>query len=526
MIHLPRWQVILIGIVVLFGFMFTIPNFFDKKTVDKFPNIFPKNQIYLGLDLQGGSHILLEVDVQSYLDDQMEALVGETRKKLRSEKIRLKSIRQKEDAIIAQLTKVEDSDKAFKAISSIEPGLTIKSSSSNFTIAYDDPTKKEKIRLAVEQSIEIVRRRIDETGTKEPIIQKQGENRIVVQLPGIDDPDRIKKLLGKTAKMSFHMVDHKNLNNFITSGRVPAGSIALENVDSGRSLLIKKRASLSGDHLIDSKPTYQDGMPVVNFRFDTIGSRKFGKITSENVKKQLAIVLDGKIISAPVIQNPITTGNGIISGDFTAETANDLAILLRAGALPAPLDIIEERTVGPSLGQDSIEAGSWASLIGLIAVMVMMIVIYRYFGVMATFALLLNMILITASLSLLQATLTLPGIAGIVLTIGMAVDANVLIFERIKEEYRNGRTLIKAIDMGYRRAITTIVDANLTTLIAALLLFNFGSGPIKGFAVTLSIGLLTSMFTAIMFTRFLIVSWLKATKSKTLPFGSKETANT
>jgi len=377
---------------------------------------------------------------------------------------------------------------------------------------------------AVQQSIEIVRRRVDETGTREPTIQRQGDDRILVQLPGIDDPERIKRLLGKTAKMSFHLVDQRNSVEAAMAGRIPPGSRLMPSDEASANgqpqmYLIKKRVMVSGDTLVDSQPSYDSrtNEPVVTFRFDSAGAKRFGRATSKNVGKLFAIILDGKVISAPVIREPILGGSGQISGSFTVQTAQDLALLLRAGALPAPLTILEERSVGPGLGADSIAAGKVASIIGIIAVVIFMGAAYGLFGVMADVALMMNMFLILAALSFLQATLTLPGIAGIVLTIGMAVDANVLVFERIREEVRAGRTPISAVDAGYSRAFTTIIDANLTTLIAAVLLYVFGSGPVRGFAVTLSIGIVTSMFTAIMLTRLLVVTWLRRKRPEKLP---------
>ena len=366
-----------------------------------------------------------------------------------------------------------------------------------------------------------MRRRIDETGVREPTIQRQGTDRILVQLPGVDDPDRIKALLGQTAKMVFRLVDVSKSANEAIATKVPSGSELLaplmESASEPSLYLVKKRVMVSGEHLIDAQATFQDGQPVVSFRFDTNGSKRFGKVTSENVNRPFAIILDNKVISAPVIREPILGGSGIISGSFTVKTANDLALLLRAGALPAPLTVLEERTVGPGLGFDSIEAGKLASIIGLCLVIIFMVVAYGLFGIFANLALFFNIVIILGALSALQATLTLPGIAGIVLTIGMAVDANVLIFERIREEVLLGRTPISAIDAGYKRALTTIIDSNLTTLFAAICLYSFGSGPIKGFAVTLAIGILTSMFTSIMLTRFLIVLWLRRKRPSAVP---------
>jgi preprotein translocase subunit SecD len=377
--------------------------------------------------------------------------------------------------------------------------------------------------LAVDQSIEIIRRRIDETGVREPTIQRQGEERILVQLPGIDDPDRIKDLLKKTAKMTFHLIDETTSVTDALAGRVPPGSVLMmsdqETDASGEPIpyVVRKRVVVGGDTLVSAQSSFQENQPVVSFRFDSIGTRKFGEVTQENVGQRLAIVLDGKVISAPVIREPILGGSGVISGRFTVQETIDLALLLRAGALPADLTILEERTVGPDLGADSIRAGEIAAAIGLLAVIFFMALYYGLFGLFSAVALILNLIIIVGLLSLLQATLTLPGIAGIVLTLGMAVDANVLIFERIREEARGGKTPVAAMDAGYRRALTTIIDANVTTLIAAILLYNFGSGPVKGFAVTLGIGIVTSMFTAMMVTRLLSVVWLRRRRPKTLP---------
>ena len=368
-----------------------------------------------------------------------------------------------------------------------------------------------------------MRRRIDETGTREPTIQRQGADRILVQLPGIDDPDRIKKLLGKTAKLTFKLLDENTTVGDALMGRLPPGSQLLEDADAvdneGRPIqrVVRKRIIVGGEHLTDAQPTFQENQPVVSFRFDPVGARKFGDATSKNVGRRLAIVLDNKVISAPVIRSAITGGSGIITGGFTVREATDLALLLRAGALPAPLVILEERTVGPDLGADSIRAGKIAAVLGLVFVVVFMAVCYGLFGLAANVALLMNIVIIAAALSAFQATLTLPGIAGIVLTIGMAVDANVLVFERIREELAGGRTPISSVDAGYRRALTTIIDSNVTTLIAAILLLALGSGPVKGFGVTLAIGICTSMFTAVMVARLIIVTWLRKRRPQSLP---------
>ena len=394
---------------------------------------------------------------------------------------------------------------------------------SSINISFSEEKITEIRDYAILQSIEIIRRRVDEVGTNEPIIQRQGDDRILVQLPGLDDPERIKRLLGKTARMNFRMVNETASIDEAMSGRVPPGSDLLFELDprTGEKTIpyiIYKRIGVSGDQLVDANPSMdQYNQPVVSLRFDSTGSRKFGDLTSKNVGKRFAIVLDGEVISAPVIREAITGGSGQISGNFTFETASDLAVLLRAGALPAPLTILEERSVGPSLGKDSINAGMYAALIAIILVIIYMLVIYGgRFGVTANISLIINILLILALLGVLDATLTLPGLAGIALTIGMAVDANVLIFERIREESRSGRSNIGAIDNGFKEAFRTIVDANITTLIAAVILFQFGSGPVKGFAVTLALGVLTTMFSSLLLSRGIITIWYNKYKPNSL----------
>jgi preprotein translocase subunit SecD len=535
MINIPTRNRILIALVCVLGLLYAAPNFFAKDTFSDWPSWLPGQQINLGLDLQGGSHLLLQVDTKTVIAERLSGVEDSVRRLLRSAKIKYKGLGVRNLAVVfsardpSQAEIVEAKlDDEFKATTLNQFGSPTKEvlveaiGGGGFSLTLTEDAISARIDSTVEQSIEIIRRRIDETGTREPIIQRQGKERILVQLPGVDDPERIKKLLGKTAKLNFHMVDEVNSQSASLSGSAPPGSMWVPSDEVGPSgrpenVLVRKRIRVGGDRLVDAQATFQDNQPVVSFRFDSVGGRKFGDTTKDNVGKRLAIVLDKKVISAPRVNEPILGGSGIISGSFTVQGAQDLALLLRAGALPAPITIMEERTVGPGLGQDSIDAGQIASIIGLIFVVIYMILSYGIFGVMANCALFINIALILALLSGLQATLTLPGIAGIVLTIGMAVDANVLVFERIREEVANGRTPISSIDAGYRRAITTIIDANLTTLIAAVLLFAFGSGPIKGFAVTLSIGIMTSMFTAIMVTRLLIVLWLRRVKPTKLP---------
>lgn len=523
MIRISKWKIISILSVCLFGLLFAMPNVLDSKTAEGLPDWLPSKQISLGLDLRGGSHLLLEVKVSVVIAERLEALVDSIRTELRKSGIRYTGLGS--DGHVARVTIKNEADmeKAYSLINPIDNGFVTSSADGGLiTATMTDQAISQRRISAVEQSIEIVRRRIDETGVREPTIIRQGEDRILVQLPGVDDPERVKRLLGKTAKLTFHLVDQKSSMSTALSGRIPPGTRLLPSAsnDPGQpnKYLIKKRVMVSGDTLIDATPGFdqRSNEPVVNFRFDSAGAKRFGKVTVDNVGKPFAIVLDGKVISAPVIREPILGGSGQISGNFSTEEAKDLSLLLRAGALPAPLTVLEERSVGPGLGADSIASGKMASMIGLALVIVFMALYYGRFGLMADTALIMNIVLIVGALSALQASLTLPGIAGIVLTIGMAVDANVLIFERIREEIKNGRTVISAVESGYARAITTIIDANVTTLIAALLLYEFGSGPVRGFAVTLAIGIASSMFTAIWLTRLIIVSWLKRTRPQTL----------
>ncbi len=525
MVYFAKWKVILVLAVCVLGVAFAAPNIMTAKQAETLPAWLPHKQINLGLDLRGGSHLLLEVAVETVIRERLDGLVDSVRVELRKARIRYTGLGVEGSAVTVTIRDAAQAEQARGLLRALDPETVTEMDDGRITMTLTERAISERRRSALEQSIEIVRRRVDETGVNEPTIQAQGDDRILVQLPGVDDPERVKRLLGKTAKMTFHLVDQRNSLADALAGRVPPGSVLMasddERLSDGKPVmyLIRKRVMVSGENLVSAQPGQdsQTNQPVVNFRFDTLGAKKFGTVTAKNVGRPFAIVLDGKVISAPVIREAILGGSGQISGGFTFQGAQDLALLLRAGALPAPLTILEERTVGPGLGADSIAAGKIASIIGLILVVVFMAIAYGLFGLMANVALLFNMILLAAGLSILQATLTLPGIAGIVLTIGMAVDANVLVFERIREEVRLGRTPISAIDAGYSRAITTIIDANVTTLIAAVLLMWFGSGPVRGFAVTLSIGIVTSMFTAIMLTRLLVVFWLRRTRPQVLP---------
>ncbi|MGF1641779.1 MAG: protein translocase subunit SecD [Rhodospirillales bacterium] len=522
LVHFPRWKTVAVLALCAAGMAFAAPNLLSAPDAEALPGWLPGKQINLGLDLQGGSHLLLEVDTATVIRERLESLVDSMRIELRRERIRYTGLGIEGTAAVVTIGDAEQREAARRLLAPLDPGTATTFEGDRLTLALTDQAITQRISSAVDQSIEIIRRRIDETGVREPTIQRQGADRVLVQLPGIDDPERVKALIGKTAKMTFHLVDDAGDLSEAMAGRVPPGTMLVPSADEidvqgrPRQYLVQRRVMVSGENLVDAQPTFQQGEPVVSFRFDTLGGRRFGDATSKNVGRLMAIVLDGKVISAPRIREPILGGSGVITGRFSVPEANDLALLLRAGALPAPLSVLEERSVGPGLGADSIAAGKVASIVGLILVTVFVIAAYGLFGLMAVIALTVNMILIIAALSVLQATLTLPGIAGIVLTIGMAVDANVLIFEYIREEIRAGRTPISAIEAGFSRSLTTIIDANVTTLIAAVLLYSFGSGPVRGFAVTLAIGIVTSVFAATMVTRLMIVTWLRRRRPQTL----------
>ncbi len=541
MLYFARWKIILVLLICLAGVGFTGPNFVAERTAEAIPEWLPRNQISLGLDLQGGSHLLLEVDVDAVVAERMESIEDAIRNEFRSDRIGYRGLGAHADYVSVQIRKPEQFERALELVRGLAAPISFnpltglgggqdleiqETGDGGIEIRLTEAAVSERKSSALDQTIEIIRRRIDQLGTREPTIQRQGQERILVQLPGLQDPERVKTILGKTAKMVFRLVDvTTSASSVRAGGRLPPGSQLLESDERGPDgepadyYVVRKRVMVSGDKLVDAQASTDSrtGEPVVSFRFDSSGAKQFGKVTQENVNRPFAIVLDNRVISAPVIREPILGGAGQISGSFTYQEVNDLAVLLRAGALPAPIKILEERTVGPALGADSIAAGKIASIIGFVLVMIFMVVAYGIFGIAADIALILNLFLIVGALSALQATLTLPGIAGIVLTIGMAVDANVLVFERIREEIRSGKTPFNAMEAGYRRAIGTILDANITTFIAAAILFAMGSGPIKGFSVTLAIGIITSVFTAVFVTRMMLVIWLRRTRPQTLP---------
>lgn len=496
------------------------------------PSFWPHKKINLGLDLQGGMHLVLEVDTDKAVEGTIERIIQEIRSSLKKEHIRYATLSRIEgNRILIKLKGQKYIDGFEKTLDKEFQNMRILSRSMDgdvLTMQIDLPDREtDQIKkLAADQALETIRNRIDQFGVSEPDIRRQGEKRILVQLPGIKDTKRAKALIGKTALLEFKLVDETHDLDAALKGNVPPGSEVLYGVKEDPTTrrihktpyLLKKRTLLTGANLTDARVQIdsQYNEPYVSIDFDKKGGRDFARITGENVKKRLAIVLDKKVYSAPVIQEKISGGKARVTGNFTTEEARDLAIALRAGALPAPVNILEERTVGPSLGTDSIRKGLISMCVGGILVILFMIVYYRGAGLIADFALILNIVLIAGGLAGFQATLTLPGIAGIILTIGMAVDANVLIFERIREELRIGKTPRAAVDSGYDRATLTILDANVTTLIAALVLFQFGTGPVKGFAVTLSLGVIASLFTALILTRMVFDYYLIKRKTKRL----------
>lgn len=530
MLYFPRWKTILIIAICVIGTLFALPNLFSRESLANLPGWYANSRISLGLDLRGGSHLLLEVDMDAVIRDRVEGLVDGARTQLRTANVGYTTITPSARGITVQLRDPAQAQAATQALRELantvgggafgggQPDLDVAAANGAVTATLSEPALRERANQAVEQSIEIVRRRIDETGVNEPTIARQGADRILVQLPGVEDPDRVKRLLGTTAKMTFRLVD---MNADPTATRAPPGSEILPSTDptGPQSYVIRKRVEVDGANLQNASAgtNPQTGEWVVNFEFDSTGARRFSEVTQANVGRPFAIVLDNKVISAPVIREPITGGRGQISGNYNAQTASDLAVLLRAGALPAPLKVIEERTVGPDLGADSIRAGLTSVIVGFVLVCVYMVAAYGLFGTFACIALFVNIVLTLAALSMLQATLTLPGIAGVLLSLGLAVDANILINERIRDETKKGRGVFGAMEAGFSRAYSTIVDSNLTTVIKMIILFALGTGAIKGFAVTITFGILISMFTATVLVRLMMVTWLRQTRPAALP---------
>jgi preprotein translocase subunit SecD len=529
MLFFTRWKAAAILLTAFVVCLCAVPNFFPESTVKHWPS-WAQRHIVLGLDLQGGSHLLLQVDANAVRKERLQSLNDDVLRVLRAARIQFTGRAIVGNGVQVHITRDTDVDNALAKLGELSTPLSgilgtsgqrtidVTANAGVITLTPSDAALTERIRQAVDQSIQIIERRVNELGLVEPTIQREGIDRILVQVPGLQDPSRLKEILGKTAKLDFRMVDQSMPAEQAAETRPPADSEVLDG-EGGVKYLIEKRVLVSGADLTDAQPGFDQrtSEPIVSFRFNSSGARKFAEATQANVGKPFAIVLDNKVISAPVIREPILGGSGQISGTFTVQSANDLAILLRAGALPAPLTIIEERTVGPGLGQDSITAGEHAAYAGAALVIVFMFATYGLFGLFANIAVAVNIAMIFGVLSLLSATLTLPGIAGIVLTVGIAVDSNVLIYERIREEVRGGRSAINAIDAGFSRALATILDSNITTFIAAAVLFYIGTGPVRGFAVTLGIGILTSLFTAFTLTRLIVAYWVRMWRPRTVP---------
>ncbi|HEV7414736.1 MAG TPA: protein translocase subunit SecDF, partial [Tianweitania sediminis] len=536
MLYFSRWKTVAIWLVVLIGVVVSIPNLLSRETIDALPDWMPKRTMVLGLDLQGGSHILLQVNQQDLIDDRLEATRDTIRTALRDARIGYSGLSGTGRSV---QVRIRDSAQFDAARTALQP-LTAPISSSLFAattvaeLAMDEPEPglfrftltdegvTYRTSSAVQQSVEVIGRRVNELGTTEPIIQRQGTDRVLVQVPGLEDPQRLKDILGQTAKLTFQMVDQSMPVREALNGRPPAGSTVLYSTDDPPvPYLIENRVIVAGENLTDAQPSLDqtNNQWTVSFRFDNQGATRFGQATQQNVGRLFAIILDNQVVSAPQIREPILGGQGQISGNFNAQSASDLAVLLRAGALPADLTIVEERTVGASLGEDSIAAGEIASAVAALLVVICMLVVYGTLGIIANIALIANVGLIIGALTLLGATLTLPGIAGIVLTMGMAVDSNVIIFERVREERRAGRSLVQSFDSGFQRALATVVDANMTTFMVAAILFYMGTGPVRGFAVTLGIGILTTVFTAFTLTRWLVAFWVRRQRPKEFPKG-------
>ncbi|MEP3345438.1 MAG: protein translocase subunit SecD [Litoreibacter sp.] len=552
MLQMPSWQRVLILLTVLVGLALALPNGF-YTTVEKhndataaldagaattpeltadvsgWPGFLPSGLVNLGLDLRGGAHLLAEVHVEDVYESRMDGFWPEVRDTLRDARDTVGTIRRQNAAPGELKLKISQPAGLQEALTLVRrlatPVVSLTGTGSNdievsgqgdiITVTLSEAERAATDDRTMQQSLEIIRRRVDEAGTREPTIQRQGERRILIQVPGIGSATELKELIGTTAKLGFHAVVSRtsNANERITGRQLLAPSI--DPLERGTFYVLEKTPIVSGEDLANAQPAFdQNGQPSVTFRFDSSGGRKFGIFTSENVGAPFAIVLDNEVISAPVIREAILGGSGQISGSFSVEESTNLAVLLRAGALPAKMDFLEERTIGPELGQDSIDAGKIACIVAFIAVLVFMVLSYGTFGIFANVALIINVGLIFGLLSLIGATLTLPGIAGIVLTIGMAVDANVLVFERIREELKTSKGPARAIELGYEKALSAILDANITTFIVAVILFVMGSGPVRGFSVTLGLGIMTSVFTAIYVTRMLIVFWFDRRRPK------------
>jgi preprotein translocase subunit SecD len=509
--RIPKWKIITSILFTVISLIYVLPNFTENS-----PEWLPGDKVNLGLDLRGGSHLLLSVDFDNYMDEKSQTDADALRKYLRDEKVGYRNLKVSRNNIQFNLRTKDDYSKVKKIVRNIDTNLSYAKEDELITLFYNEYAINQLQDKVIDQSIEVVRMRVDSSGTKEPTIQRQGVKDILLQVPGEENPSELKRVLGKTAKLAFHLVDHNANLEKAQMGLAPIGSQVVKSEKNNELLVIKKKIVVSGDQLNNAQVQFQDGNPEVKFSLNHLGAKRFADATSNNRGKRLAIILDGKVLSAPTINVPILGGDGVITGSFTIEEATELALMLRAGALPAPLKVVEERTIGPNLGADSIASGKTAAIAGFLFVVVFMLLSYGILGIFANITLVIALLYILALLSMLQATLTLPGIAGIILTIGMAVDANVLIYERIREELEKGCSNLYAVKMGFDSAFATITDSNVTTLIAAFLLYSFGVGAIKGFAVTLTIGIIASMYTALVVTKLMIDLWLKYWKPKSL----------
>ena len=525
MLALSRWKVGLVLASLLFGLIFTLPNLVPPGTL---PGWMPGQRLNLGLDLQGGSYLLVEVDTVALKKEKLTNLTEDVRTQLHNAQIDFTNLALSGETIGVNVTNPAQYDAAYTLLNK---SLGEQLSAGGRDVALEKQTgQKIVVRLvpeainseakdAVKRSIEIIHKRIDALGTKEPLITQQGAARIVIEAPGESDPEKLKAVIGKTAKLSFQMVDQDVAPQDVAEGRIPPEDVVLPN-DGGDSaaLVVKRRSLVTGDMLTGAVATHdRDGRPDINFSFNGLGTKRFAQATVQNIGKRFAIVLDKRIIEAPTIQSAITGGSGEITGGFTEESAHELALLLKSGALPAPLNVVAQHTVGAQLGADAVRAGQISIMIGAALIFAFVILSYGLFGGFAAVALIINGLMIVGTMSMTQATLTLPGIAGLVLTLAVAVDANVLIYERMRDEVRAGRAAMAAADAGFSKALVTIIDANVTTLVASVIMFQFGSGPVKGFAWTLFIGVITSVGTAILVTQVLVAWWFRAFKPKTLP---------
>jgi SecD/SecF fusion protein len=530
MLQFPRWKVIAIILTCLAGFLIALPNVLSKSTLDSLPWFLPHHQMPLGLDLRGGAHLLLAMDTDELRKDWLNTLREDARKQLRDAKIGFSALGIQGNSLVVRTAKPEEADAAFKELKKLIQPLgnqILGTSGNNIEVEMNDdgtislrPTEQgiqDRISNAASAAIETVNRRVNNLGTAESTIVRQGRDRILIQFPGLQDTKQLKDLIGQTAKLTFHEVNQQVTPEQAKQTRVPLGYKLYPSAEEpGVEYLLREVPVVQGDDLVDAQPGFDQrtNEPIISFRFNQSGARKFGNFTKDNVGRPFAIVLDNKVLSAPVIREPILGGTGQISGSFTVESANTLAVQLRSGALPTKLTVVEERTVGPSLGADSIEAGKFAGIVGGVGTAIMTVFAYGTFGIFAVGGLLIHLLLTVAIMTLIGSTLTLPGIAGLVLGVAMAVDANVLVYERIREEIRAGKTPYSAVDAGFQRAFITIADSQLTTLACAIVMFWLGSGPIRGFAVTLSIGIITSIFASVTVVRLMIYFWLRS-QSKT-----------